>query len=105
MGAISSEIVHLLLKVKLSLQNDQRWLLLLSVFSKKEDQLSLNAGQKYCRTLQEEHSTILLTFMKLPFDIKVFVLSLFEWLLKIGFTITTTYMYFLLCGVHRLAVI
>ena len=33
MGAISSEIVHLQ-KVKLSLQNDQRWLLLLSWFSK-----------------------------------------------------------------------
>ena len=33
MGAISSEIVHLL-KVRLSLQNDQRWLLLLSWFSK-----------------------------------------------------------------------
>ena len=33
MGAISSEIVHLL-KVKLSLQNDQRWFLLLSWFSK-----------------------------------------------------------------------
>ena len=33
MGAIASEIVHLL-KVKMSLQNDQRWLLLLSGFSK-----------------------------------------------------------------------
>ena len=33
MGAIYSEIVHLL-KVKLSLQNDQRLLLLLSWFSK-----------------------------------------------------------------------
>ena len=33
MGALSSEIVHLL-KVKLSIQNDQRWLLLLSWFSK-----------------------------------------------------------------------
>ena len=33
MGVISSELVHLL-KVKLSLQNDQRWLLLLSWFSK-----------------------------------------------------------------------
>ena len=32
MGAIPPEIVHLL-KVKLSLQNDQRWLLLLSWFS------------------------------------------------------------------------
>ena len=33
MVAISSEIVHLL-KVKLFLQNDQRWLLLLSWYSK-----------------------------------------------------------------------
>ena len=33
MGATSSEILHLL-KVKLSLQNDQRWLLLLSWFPK-----------------------------------------------------------------------
>ena len=33
MEAISSEIAHLL-KVRLSLQNDQRWLLLLSWFSK-----------------------------------------------------------------------
>ena len=45
---------------------------------KKEDQLSLNAGQKYCRMLQGlqgEHSAILLTFIKLPFVIKIFVLS------------------------------
>ena len=39
------------------------------------DQLSLNAGQKYCRMLQWEHSAILLTFIKLPFVIKIFVLS------------------------------
>ena len=32
MGAISSEIIHLL-KIRLSIQNDQRWLLLLSWFS------------------------------------------------------------------------
>ena len=42
---------------------------------KKEDQLSLNAGQKYCRMLQGEHSAILSTFIKLPFVIKIFVLS------------------------------
>ena len=36
MGAISSEIVHLL-KVKLSLQNDQRWLLLVSWLKKREN--------------------------------------------------------------------
>ena len=38
----------------------------------KEDQLSLNAGQKYCRMLQGEHSAILSTFIKLLFVIKVF---------------------------------
>ena len=42
------------------------------------DQLSLNEGQKYCRILQWEHSAILLTFVKLPFVIKIFVLSIFE---------------------------
>ena len=40
-------------------------------------QLSLNAGQKYCRMLQKEHSAILSTFIKLPFSIKTFVLSIF----------------------------
>ena len=44
-----------------------------------QDQLSLNAGQKYCRMLQGEHSAILLTFIKLPFAIEIFVLSVFEW--------------------------
>ena len=49
--------------------------------------LSLNAGQKYCRMLQGEHSAILSTFIKLPFSIKTFVLSIFKWLLKTGFTV------------------
>ena len=49
-----------------------------------QDQLPLNAGQKYCRML---HSAILLTFVKLPLAIKVFVLSIFEWPLKAGFTV------------------
>ena len=40
--------------------------------------LSLNAGQKYCKMLQGEHSAILSTFIKLPFVIKIFVLSFFE---------------------------
>ena len=52
-----------------------------------QDRLSLNAGQKYCRMLQEEHSAILLTFIKLPFVIKIFVWSIFEWPLKTGFTV------------------
>ena len=50
-----------------------------------QDRLSLNVGQKYCRMLQREHSAILSTFIKLPFAIKTFVLSCFEWPLKTGF--------------------
>ena len=50
-------------------------------------QLSLNAGQMYCRMLQREHSAILSTFIKLPFVIKVFVLSIFEWPFYTGFTV------------------
>ena len=41
-----------------------------------QDQLLLNADKKYCRMLQG-HSTILLT-IKLPYVIKIFVLSIFE---------------------------
>ena len=52
-----------------------------------QDRLSLNAGQKYCRMLQGEHSAILSTFIKLPFVIKIFVLSIFEWPFKTGFTV------------------
>ena len=52
-----------------------------------QDQLSLNAGHKYCRMLQEEHSAILSTFIKLPIVFKTFVLSIFEWRLKTGFTV------------------
>ena len=52
-----------------------------------QDQLALNAGQKYCRMLHGEHSAILLTFIKLPFVIKIFVLSVFEWPFYTGFTV------------------
>ena len=38
--------------------------------------------------LQVEHSAILLTFIKLPFVIKIFVLSIFEWPFYTGFTVT-----------------
>ena len=37
--------------------------------------------------LQVEHSAILLTFIKLPFVIKIIVLSIFEWLFYTGFTV------------------
>ena len=41
-----------------------------------QDQTLLDAGQKYCRMLQDEHSAILLTFIKLSFVFKIFVLSI-----------------------------
>ena len=37
--------------------------------------------------LQREHSAILLTCIKLPFVIKIFVLSIFEWPFYTGFTV------------------
>ena len=52
-----------------------------------QDRLSLNAGQKYCRMLQGEHSAILSTFIELPLVFKTFVLSIVEWPLKTGFTV------------------
>ena len=47
----------------------------------------LNEGQKYCRMLQGEHSAILTTFIKLPFVIKIIVLSIFEWPFYTGFSL------------------
>ena len=52
-----------------------------------QDQLSVNAGQKYCRMLQGEHSVILLIFIMLLFVIKIFVLSVFERPFYTGFTV------------------
>ena len=39
----------------------------------------LNAGQKYYRKLQGEHSAILSSFIKLPFVIKIGFLSILDW--------------------------
>ena len=61
-----------------------------------QDRLLLNAGQKYCTMLQGEHSAILSTFIKLPFGFKIFVLSIFEWPHKTGFTVCE----FGTCGIH-----
>ena len=54
-----------------------------------QDLLLLIAGQKYCIMLQREQSVILMTFIKLPFAIKTFVLSIFERPLKTGFTVNS----------------
>ena len=47
----------------------------------------LNAAQKYYRMLKWDHSVILSTFIKLPFIINIFVLSIFEWPFYTGFTV------------------
>ena len=52
-----------------------------------QDRLSLNAGQKYCRMLPLEHSAILSTFIRLPFFIKTFALSIDKWPFYTGFTV------------------
>ena len=44
----------------------------------KDPNNHFNAGQKYCRMFQGELSAILSTFIKLPFVIKIVVLSIFE---------------------------
>ena len=41
-----------------------------------QDRLALNAGQKYCRMLQREHSAILSTFIKVRFVLKIVFLCL-----------------------------
>ena len=45
-------------------------------------QIVSQCRSKYCRMLPLEHSAILLIFIKLPFVIKIFVLSIFEWPFK-----------------------
>ena len=52
-----------------------------------QEQLSLNAGQNYCRMLQGEHFAILSTFIELPFVIKIFVFCIFERQFYTGFTV------------------
>ena len=47
----------------------------------------MSAYSKTCRKWQREHSAILSTFIKLPFVIKTFVLSIFVWPLKTCFTV------------------
>ena len=51
-----------------------------------------------------EHSAILSTFIKLPFVIKIFVLSIFEWPLKTNFTVLffTNTMLIIRAVIHKL---
>ena len=59
-----------------------------------QDQSSLNAGHKYCRLLQGEHSAIRSTFIRLLFVSKIFVLSIFEWPFYTGFAVLCSLTFF-----------
>ena len=66
-----------------------------------QGRLSLKAGQKCSRLLQGEQSAILSTFIKLPFVINIFVLSIFQWPFKTGFTVLSNRLFvYLIRGVH-----
>ena len=51
-----------------------------------------------------EHSAILLTFIKLPFAIKIFVLSIFECSLKTSFTVSLLYilLLYISCSLQKI---
>ena len=51
--------------------------------------LIFNKTFSLCIKLQGEHSAILSTFIKLPFVIKIFVLSIFEWPFYTDFTVSS----------------
>ena len=52
-----------------------------------QDRLSLNVGQKYCRMLQESILQYFRPSLSYNFVFKTFVLSIFQWPLKTGFTV------------------
>ena len=53
----------------------------------KQTIMQENLGKRPLSKGPREHSAILSTFIKLPFVIKVFVLSVFEWPFYTGFTV------------------
>ena len=52
-----------------------------------QDQVLLNAGQKYWQNAPRGAFCNTLTFIKLPFVIKLSLLSIFEWPFYTGFTV------------------
>ena len=44
--------------------------------------------------LKGEHSAILSTCIKLPFVIKIFIVSIFEWPFYTGFTVVFNFLYY-----------
>ena len=56
-----------------------------------QKQLLMNLFNNKAHLIQREHSAILSTFINLQFVFKTFVLSIFEWPLKTGFTVLTIF--------------
>ena len=60
--------------------------------------IAVDMGRKATKTkktkvLQNEHSAILLTSIKLPVVIKTFVSSIFEWPFYTGFTVDSKFLF------------
>ena len=53
----------------------------------QKDQILVFKSNYCLMQVQGEHSAIFLTFIKLPFVIKIFVLSIFEWPFYTDFTV------------------
>ena len=58
--------------------------------SKRRPKLVLKTDYRLMqvKSFAREHSAILSTIIKLPFVFKTYVISIFEWPLKIGFTVS-----------------
>ena len=57
-------------------------------FEKDDQKLGFKTDYRLMQVKSiREHSAVLSTFIKLPFVIKIFVLSIFEWPLRTGFTV------------------
>ena len=55
-----------------------------------QDQVSFNAGRSIAECSEGSILQILSTFLMLPFVIKIFILSIFEWPFYKGFTVLLT---------------
>ena len=59
--------------------------------SQKDLKLVSKTNYSLMQVKSREHSAILWTFIKLPFVLKIFVLSIFEWPFYTGFTVDKKY--------------
>ena len=92
MCAFSQKVLHLLTFVAASLRLSDSKTCVKRPLSKRQIMVSktnyrLMQVKSIADCSKGEHSAKLSTFIKLPFVIKIVVLSIFEWPLKTGFTV------------------